>query len=92
MKMNLIRMRNGTKGVVVTIGGGRNMQRKTETLGIRIGCELEKISGHAFRGPVVVKVGATRVAVGHGMAHKIIVETEDTQVHRQLRRHPRRKR
>lgn len=92
MKMNLIRMRSGTKGIVVKIGGGRNMRIKSETLGIRIGVELEKVSGHAFRGPVVVKVGSTRVAVGHGMAHKIIVEIDDTQVHKQLRRHPRRKR
>lgn len=77
-KLNLVRMRSGTKGTVVKIGGGQRMQKKTETLGIRIGCEIEKVSGHAFRGPVVVKVGATRVAIGHGMAHKIIVEVEDT--------------
>jgi ferrous iron transport protein A len=77
-KTNLIRMRNGARGTVVKIGGGRLMKKKTETLGIREGCSVEKVSGHAFRGPVVIKVGVTRVAVGHGMAHKIIVETEET--------------
>lgn len=78
-KTNLIRMRSGAKGIVVRIGGGKHMQRKTETLGIRVGCEIEKVSGQAFRGPVVIKAGATRIAIGHGMAHKIIVEVEDSE-------------
>jgi ferrous iron transport protein A len=77
-EVNLIRMRSGTKGKVVQIRGGHHMRMKMETLGIRIGCEIEKVSGHALGGPVVVKFGATRAAVGHGMAHRIIVEVEDT--------------
>jgi ferrous iron transport protein A len=75
---NLIRMRSGTRGKVVQIRGGQHMRMKLETLGIRTGCEIEKVSGHAFGGPVVARIGATRVAVGHGMAHRIIVEIEDT--------------
>jgi ferrous iron transport protein A len=74
---NLIRMRSGTKGKVQQIRGGHHMRRKMETLGIRIGCEIEKISRQAFRGPVVIKVGATQVAIGHGMAHRIIVKQEE---------------
>lgn len=78
-KTNLVRMRSGTRGTVVKIGGGKHMQRKTEMLGIRVGCSMVKVSGHALRGPVVVKVGATQIAIGHGMAHKIIVEVEEAE-------------
>jgi Fe2+ transport system protein FeoA len=77
-KLNLTRMRSGTKGEVVKIGGRQHMKNKMETLGIRIGRKIEKVSGHAMRGPVVIKLGATQVAIGHGMAHKIIVEVDET--------------
>jgi len=35
-----------------------------------------KVAGQLFGGPVVVQVGNAQMAVGFGMAKKILVETE----------------
>ncbi len=75
-EMDLTQVESNTKGIVAKILGGRRMMKKLETLGIRIGCELEKVSSHMMRGPVVVRVGNTRAAIGYGMAKKIIIEQE----------------
>jgi len=75
-EIDLTQVESDTKGRVVKILGGRRMLRKLETLGIRIGCEIEKVSSHMMYGPVVVKIGSTRAAIGHGMAKKIIVKQE----------------
>jgi len=75
-EMDLTQVKSQTKGIVVKILGGYGMMKKVETLGIRIGCEIEKLSSHMMRGPVIVKIGNTRVAIGYGMAKKIIVKQE----------------
>ena len=62
------------KVTVVEIHGGHRMRRRLETLGIRTGCEIQKVSSHILRGPVIVRIGNTRAAIGYGMAKKIIVE------------------
>lgn len=75
-EMDLTQVKSQTKGIVVKILGGYGMMKKVETLGIRIGCEIEKLSSHMMRGPVIVKIGNTRVAIGYGMAKKIVVKQE----------------
>ena len=75
-EMDLTQVKSQTKGIVVKILGGYGMMKKVETLGIRIGCEIEKLSSHMMRGPVIVKIGNTRAAIGYGMAKKIIIKQE----------------
>jgi Fe2+ transport system protein FeoA len=45
-------------------------------MGLRVGCRVQVVGGGAGGGPVVVAVGDTRLAVGHGMANKIMVAIE----------------
>jgi len=45
-------------------------------LGIRPGKKVTKLSSTLFRGPVTLRVNNTQVAVGFGMAKKIIVEAD----------------
>jgi len=45
-------------------------------LGIRPGRKVTKISSTLFRGPVMLRVNNTQVAVGFGMARRIIVEAD----------------
>jgi len=74
--LDLTRMKRKKKGTVTKILGGYGMMKKMETLGIRIGCEIEKVSSQALRGPIIVRVGNTQAAIGYGMARKIIVKIE----------------
>ncbi len=72
--VNLTQMESGQSGEVVEIQGGFGITRKLESMGIRVGKQIVKVSGLFLRGPVTVKVGNTQLSMGHGMAAKIIVE------------------
>jgi Fe2+ transport system protein FeoA len=72
----LTALASGARGAVVEIRAGRGLVRRLEALGIRVGQKIEKVSGPFMRGPVTVKVGNSRVAVGFGAASKVIVEPE----------------
>jgi ferrous iron transport protein A len=72
----LIQLKTGESARVVSVVGGMQFQRKLESLGIRAGSKLTKISSHFWRGPITVRVNQSSVAIGYGMASKILVETE----------------
>jgi ferrous iron transport protein A len=76
MKLLLVELEENEVGKVVEILGGWGLHQKLDALGIRIGVELKKISSVVARGPVVVEVGNTKVALGYGMARRIIVEKQ----------------
>ena len=67
------------KGVVVGIQGGCGATQRLDAMGIRPGVALTKLAGHPFGGPIVVRAGTARIALGFGMAKKIIVEIEAQQ-------------
>jgi ferrous iron transport protein A len=67
-------MRPGQKGRIVEITGGCSLAGKLDALGIRPGKEITKISGQLMRGPVLFQHGNTRIAIGFGMASRVLVE------------------
>ena len=70
----LNRMEAGQSGIVVQIQGGRGLTNRLSALGIRPGQRITKVSSMFMRGPVTIQVGNAQVAIGFGMASKIIVE------------------
>jgi ferrous iron transport protein A len=73
-KLTLVHMRNGQRGVVVEIKGGHGMVSRLSALGIRPGRKITKVSAMFMRGPVTIQVGNAEVAIGFGMARRVIVE------------------
>ena len=67
-------IKNGESTKIKDIIGGRQFINKAESLGIRKGVQITKVSSQMMHGPVTVKVGQTQIALGHRMANKIIVE------------------
>ncbi|KPJ51102.1 hypothetical protein AMJ40_00935 [candidate division TA06 bacterium DG_26] len=65
---------SGQSGVVVDVVGGFGMRRRVEAMGIRPGKSVTKVSGMFMRGPVVVRVDNMEVAIGWGMARRIMVK------------------
>ena len=57
-------------------GHGPGSVRRLEALGIRPGRKVTKIGSMLFRGPVTLKVDSTQVAIGFGMANRILVEVD----------------
>lgn len=74
MKKLLAELRSGEVGTVVRLYGGRGFQQRLAVLGIRINKKVRMITVQPFRGPVVVEVDGAHIAIGHGMAWKILVE------------------
>ena len=74
-KISLINIKANHKGRVVEILGGGNLQDKLMNMGVYKGKEVTKLSHIGLRGPVVIKAGRTILALGHGVAAKVIIET-----------------
>ena len=45
-----------------------------QNMGIRAGKKIRKVSAHFCRGPQTVEIDNFKIALGYGMAKKIIVE------------------
>jgi len=75
-QLTLAEMRTGQTGTVVGVLGGHGLIQRLDALGIRPGKKVTKLSSTLFRGPVTLRVNNSRVAVGFGMARKIIIETD----------------
>jgi ferrous iron transport protein A len=69
-------MAAGQSGTVLQILGGYGLTRRLQALGVRPGKKLTKISSMFGHGPVTVRVDDTQIAIGFGMADKIIVELD----------------
>ncbi len=74
--LNLTQMKSGEKGKILEITGGKGLVRRLEALGIIPGSEITKVSGQIMHGPVVLRIGGTQIAVGYGMAQKVMVEVD----------------
>jgi Fe2+ transport system protein FeoA len=75
-KIALAQMREKQKGKIVEIQAGTSLQNRLLSLGVYPGKEITKLSQFALRGPIAIKAGRTVLALGFGMAGKIIVELE----------------
>ncbi len=62
----------GKTAQVIEIVGGSNVNRKLADLGIFPGSFVEILKNEG--GPVLLAVGASRLALGRGMAEKVIVK------------------
>ena len=72
--LSLDRMHAGQTGKVLRVDGGYGFKKRLEVLGIRPGTEITKVSGQIMRGPVIVRIGMTQIAIGFGMARRVVVE------------------
>ena len=76
IQLALSQMQAGRTGTVIQVLGGRGLIRRLDALGIRPGKKVTKTSSTLFRGPVTLRTNQTQVAIGFGMANKILVEID----------------
>ncbi|HUT70781.1 MAG TPA: FeoA family protein [Desulfatiglandales bacterium] len=72
----LTKMQAGQSGTVVEIRGGFGLVRRLNALGIFPGKRITKISSMLARGPVTIEVDRGQVAMGFGMANRILVQLD----------------
>ncbi len=73
--INLADLPPNENGLISRINGGRGITGRLNSMGVLPGQTIEKICGSFLGGPVVLKINNTySIAVGHGVARKIIIE------------------
>ena len=70
---NITAIEPGREVIVMQLGGGSQFLEKAESLGLRTGVRIRKLSAQVMRGPVTIQIGSTKLALGYGMAKKILV-------------------
>ncbi|MGD8276871.1 MAG: FeoA family protein [Gemmatimonadota bacterium] len=63
----------GRHAVVQRVCSGRELASRLAGMGLTVGSRLEVLQNRG-RGPMLVRVRETRIALGHGEAIKILVE------------------
>jgi len=74
--VSLAEMKEGREGIVRELAGGLAFTRKLEAMGLRLGTKVMKTSGSPLRGPVTVRAGNMQLALGYGMASRVMVEIQ----------------
>lgn len=59
---------------VASIDGGREVRSRLATMGVLPGAIVQIVTRGPWGGPVLVEVDGTRVALGHKVAEKVLVE------------------
>ncbi len=72
MTLNSVAVRR--KARVRMIEGGQRVRSHLNTLGIHVGDVLEVVERAPFRGPVLIQLNGSRVALGRGVAGRILLE------------------
>lgn len=73
MPTTLIDLRQGEEAFILALQGGRGFQARLRSMGFVEGQAIRKLSTLAWGGPVVVLAKRTQIAVGRGMARRILV-------------------
>ena len=76
-QMTLRQMQTGQSGILVQIQGGRGLFNRLSALGVRPGKRITKVSSMVMRGPVTIQLDNAQLAIGFGMANRIIVKLEE---------------
>lgn len=71
--MSLIDLNGKEKAKIINIQGGRGLVQRLMDLGLTYGTVVEVVRNFG-RGPIVVSVRNTDIALGRGVARKIWVE------------------
>jgi len=72
--VSLDKLPSGKSAKVISVEGGFGCVNRLNNLGIREGITIKKITGTLSRGPVVLNIGNSQIALGRGMASKIMVK------------------
>ena len=74
--LTLAELPEGQPARILRIEGGTGCIQRLNSLGIREGIVVKKIRGLFAHGPIILRAGRTEIALGRGMASRVIVEAE----------------
>lgn len=74
----LTRLQKGESATILQISAGHGLVNRLYALGIMPGKRVTKISSILMGGPVTIQIDRSRVALGHHMASRILVQPDDS--------------
>jgi ferrous iron transport protein A len=74
MPTTLDQVYENRKGKVIDIRGGPGIRQRLSQMGIHPGDITTMLRYGALRGPILIEIHGSQVALGRGIASKIIVE------------------
>ena len=75
--LNLTQVNGGTRVVLVRLEGGYEFRSRLAALGFTPGAQVEIVQNRG-RGPMIVSLRDTRIALGRGEARKVYVTAMET--------------
>ncbi|MEA2069907.1 MAG: ferrous iron transport protein A [Asgard group archaeon] len=69
----LIDLPVGKKGIINSVKGGRRACQRLNELGLIVGATVEMVN-KINRGPVMIRVKGSKLALGRGLAMKVFVQ------------------
>ena len=72
---SLFRLRNGQHGRICGIAGGVRLRQSLNQVGIHLGDTFVVLRGAYLGGPMLIQINAAQIALGRGMAEKIMVQS-----------------
>lgn len=87
MDQSLIHLKDGESGVILSFNSLQShqhdrrshrwgFQKRLEDMGLTPGTRVTVVKSAPFRGPIEIRVRGSRLAIGRGMARKIMVRVE----------------
>lgn len=75
--MTLDQVYENRKAKVVDIKGGAGIKQRLSQMGIHPGDEITMLRYGVLRGPILIEVHGSQVALGRGIASRIMVEERE---------------
>jgi ferrous iron transport protein A len=72
--MTLDQLYENKKAKVIDVRGGHVIRQRLSQMGIHPGDEITMVRYGALRGPILIEIHGSQVALGRGIASRIIVE------------------
>lgn len=87
LELPLTHLRNGESGVIISINASAShhhrrrrrkwgFQKRLEDMGLTPGTRITMVKSAPFHGPIELRVRGSRLAIGRGMAERILVSVK----------------
>jgi Fe2+ transport system protein FeoA len=74
MTVKLVSCQRGDRVRIVKVDAGKGAILNLINLGLDVGHQIELLQRSPFRGPLLISHCGTEIAIGYGLAEKIMVE------------------
>ncbi len=67
----LANLKKGQSGTIYSFPKGERARLRLSEMGLREGIQIKVVQIIPLKGPVVIQLGQTQIAIGHGMASRM---------------------